>query len=105
MDKEAEAVINKLLSNKKVSDDLIDFLNKENELLQKEVKKHLTYQEHRHGRIGTHDPICYEYGPRHYECALREIERLRDALRWAAPYVKDDPRVSAIIKAALKDGE
>ena len=81
----------------------IERLQKENELLQKEVKKHLTYQDHRHGRIGTHDPICYEYGPRHYECALREIDKLRDALRWAAPYVKDDPRVSAIIKAALKD--
>ena len=57
--------------------DEIERLEKENELLQKEVKKHLTYQDHRHGRIGTHDPICYEYGPRHYECALREIERLR----------------------------
>ena len=34
-----------------------------------------------------------------------KIERLRDALRWAAPYVKDDLRVSAIIKAALKEGE
>ena len=33
MDKEAEAVINKLLSNKKVSDDLIDFLGKENHKL------------------------------------------------------------------------
>ena len=33
MDKEAETVINKLLSNKKVSDDLIDFLNKENHKL------------------------------------------------------------------------
>ena len=81
MDKEAETVINKLLSNKKVSDDLIDFLNKENELLQKELQKHLTYQDHRHGRIGTHDPICYEYGPRHYECALREIERLKATLK------------------------
>ena len=60
--------------------DEIERLEKENELLQKELKKHLTYQEHRHGRIGTHDPICYEYGPRHYECALREIERLREAL-------------------------
>ena len=78
-------------------------LQKENELLQKELKKHLTYQDHRHGRIGTDDPICYEYGPRHYECALLEIERLRDALRWAAPYVKDDPRVSEIIKATLKE--
>ena len=33
MDKEAETVINKLLSNKKVSDDLIDFLSKENHKL------------------------------------------------------------------------
>ena len=44
----------------------------------------------------------------HYENGLKkdvDIERLRDALRWAAPYTKDDPRVSAIIKAALKDGE
>ena len=61
--------------------DEIERLQKENELLQKELKKHLTYQEHRDGRIGTHDPICYEYGPRHYECALREIERLREALK------------------------
>ena len=61
--------------------DEIERLEKENELLQKEVKKHLTYQDHRHGRIGTHDPICYEYGPRHYECALREIDRLREALQ------------------------
>ena len=40
-----------------------------------------------------------------YKEATNEIEKLRDALRWAAPYVQDDPRVSAIIKAALKEGE
>ena len=43
----------------------------------------------------------------HYENGLKkdvEIESLRDAVRWAAPYVQDDLRVSAIIKAALKEG-
>ena len=48
-----------------------------------------------HGQMIS--PVAYE--------AAYEIERLREALRWAAPYVKDDPRVSAIIKAALKEGK
>jgi hypothetical protein len=33
-----------------------------------------------------------------------ENERLRDALRWALPYVKTDERVNAIVRAALKEG-
>lgn len=45
------------------------------------LRQQLRYQEHRDGRIGTHDTVCYAYGPSHYECALREIERLREALR------------------------
>jgi hypothetical protein len=32
-----------------------------------------------------------------------EIERLRDALRWVLPYVKNDKRVEAIVSAALKE--
>ena len=91
--------------------DEIERLEKENELLQKELKKHLTYQDHRHGRIGTHDPICYEYGPRHYECALREIDRLREERNQlrkvlldvlAKEYVADCKDVA---RAALKEGE
>ena len=56
--------------------DLLDEKNKEIERLQKQIR----YQEHRDGRIGTHDPICYEYGPSHYECALRKIDMLRELL-------------------------
>ena len=56
--------------------DLLDEKNKEIERLQKQIR----YQEHRDGRIGTHDPICYGYGPSHYECALRKIDMLRELL-------------------------
>ena len=37
--------------------------------------------------------------------AANKIEQLRDALRWALPYVKNDERVKAIVRAALKEGE
>jgi len=37
--------------------------------------------------------------------AADEIEQLRDALRWALPYVKNDERVKAIVRTALKEGK
>ena len=40
------------------------------------LKQQIRYQDARDGRIGTHGPTCYAFGPHHYECALRKIEEL-----------------------------
>ena len=40
------------------------------------LKQQIRYQDQRDGRIGTHSPTCYSFGPHHYECAIRKIEEL-----------------------------
>ena len=83
------------------------------------LQKQIRYQEHRDGRIGTHDPICYGYGPSHYECALRKIDMLRELLNIDSQTIRlyfgeltvNEMRIVkaafqwVLIRAELKEGE
>lgn len=69
----------------------------------------LRWEENRADRIGAHNVDCWKWGPSHYECALREIERLKappEVLRadevtepgwyWWRPYPLDNWRMEDV---------
>lgn len=54
-------------------------------------------------RATTHADDCWSWGPAHYDCAVQEIERLREALFNAAepdvaPPVPSTPTIRAIFE-------
>lgn len=55
------------------------------------LRSALRYEQHRRDRIGTHGPNCHAWGPAHYECAMREIDGLRERIEQSA--VADAGRV------------
>ena len=69
------------------------------------LRQCLKYEENRSNRIGTHSEGCWGWGPRHYECAVREIERLRIALERAADSLHDYHAIDAWAEACEALGE
>jgi hypothetical protein len=37
----------------------------------------LRWEQHRADHMGTHGEGCWKWGPSHYECALKEIQRVK----------------------------
>jgi hypothetical protein len=66
---EAAAELRRLVSFNK---DLIEEVER--------LNKALTWEQNRAGRIGTHGPGCHTWGPAHFECLLREHERLKASI-------------------------
>ena len=43
------------------------------------LNKALKWEQHWLSRIGTHSEGCWQWGPSHYQCAVRRIEELSNA--------------------------
>lgn len=89
----------------------MDSTKLENEILRNEIErltKALHYEQHWLGRIGTHGPGCWSWGPAHYECALMKIkgdtQELLKALKRAEPFIEGRMLDCEAIYDDSKDG-
>jgi len=48
-------------------------------------------------RQSTHGPGCWSWGPKHYDCAVAEIERLREKLSKMRRGEPSDEEIDAIV--------
>jgi hypothetical protein len=60
-------------------DGFIEIINEQDAALEIEIErleKALRWEQNWLSRVGTHSEGCWQWGPTHYQCALRHIEEL-----------------------------
>jgi peptidoglycan hydrolase CwlO-like protein len=74
-------------------------LEEENERLNKALR----WEQHRAGRVGTHSPGCWTWGPQHYQCAIQHIAALDKEIESAALIVAEVRKEMADARTEIRE--